>query len=58
MKLETKNIFAASDWFDLNFFEEFIPSDISIKKKLIYRISRLMIKGFLQGFCIIGIKQA
>ena len=33
MKLETKNIFAASDWFDLNFFEEFIPSDISIKKQ-------------------------
>ena len=33
MKLETKNIFAASDWFDLKFFEEFIPLGISIKKQ-------------------------
>ena len=33
MKSKIKNIFAASDWFDLNFFEEFIPSDISIKKQ-------------------------
>ena len=33
MKLDNKNIFAASDWFDLNFFGGFINSEISIKKQ-------------------------
>ena len=31
MKSDNKNIFAASDWFDLNFFESFINSNNSIK---------------------------
>ena len=33
MKNNKTNIFAASDWFDLNFFEKFVGSDISIKKQ-------------------------
>ena len=33
MKLDNKNLFAASDWFDLNFFGEFVHSGISIKKQ-------------------------
>ena len=34
MNIEDKNnTFAASDWFDINFLTNFIPSDTSIKKQ-------------------------